>query len=79
MLVRLQRPKDSPFLGFLGFGTGFGCGNVDIFPTKHDQVEFLFHHDTHGISHLYVDSQYKVKQLFLPGFHLANDEKFGYD
>jgi hypothetical protein len=30
MLVRLQRPKDSPFLGVLVFGTGLGCGNVRL-------------------------------------------------
>ena len=30
MLVRLQRPKDSPFFGDLVFGTGFGCGNVRL-------------------------------------------------
>ncbi len=30
MLVRLQRLKDSPFLGVLVFGTGFGCGNVRL-------------------------------------------------
>ncbi len=30
MLVRLQRPNDSPFFGVLVFGTGFGYGNVRL-------------------------------------------------
>ena len=30
MLVRLQRPKASPFFGVLVFGTGFGCGNARL-------------------------------------------------
>jgi hypothetical protein len=28
MLVKLQRPKDTPFWGVFVFGTGVGCGNV---------------------------------------------------
>jgi hypothetical protein len=30
VLVRLQRPKDSPFFGVLVFGRGFGCGSVHL-------------------------------------------------
>lgn len=30
VLVRLQRPKDSPFFGVLVFGTSFGCGKVRL-------------------------------------------------